>query len=62
PAQDLADLLATTANPNVSAILLPGGGHIGISPYAPAWYYSTILNFFSPTAGPVPISWQASGR
>ncbi|MCY2925096.1 MAG: hypothetical protein NT031_06585, partial [Planctomycetota bacterium] len=27
PAQDLADLMATTANPNVAAILLPGGGH-----------------------------------
>lgn len=58
PAQDLADLMATTVNPNVAAILLPGGGHIGISPYAPAWYYSMILNFFSPTAGPVPVAWQ----
>ena len=54
PAQDLADLIATTANPNVAAVLLPGGGHIGISPYAPAWYYSMILNFFSPTVGPTP--------
>jgi predicted alpha/beta-fold hydrolase len=51
PAQDLADLLATTSNPNVAAILLPSGGHIGFGPYAPAWYYNLILNYFDPAVG-----------
>ena len=51
PAQDLADLLATAANPDVAAILLPTGGHIGFSPYASAWYYNLILNYFDPSVG-----------
>jgi predicted alpha/beta-fold hydrolase len=52
PAQDLADLLAPVHNPNVAAILLPSGGHIGFAPYASAWYYNLILNFFDPKLGP----------
>jgi predicted alpha/beta-fold hydrolase len=51
PAQDLADLLATADNPNVAAIVLPSGGHIGFGPYAPAWYYNLILNYFDPAVG-----------
>jgi len=52
PAQDVVDLLATAGhNPNVAAILLPSGGHIGFGPYASAWYYNLILNFFDPVAG-----------
>jgi len=51
PAQDLADLLATVTNPDVAAILLPSGGHIGFGPYAPAWYYNLILNYFDPAVG-----------
>ena len=52
PAQDLAGLLAAVHNPNVAAIILPSGGHIGFAPYASAWYYNLILNFFDPTVGP----------
>jgi len=51
PVQDLADLLATVNNPNVAAILLPSGGHIGFAPYAAAWYFNLILNFFDPAVG-----------
>jgi predicted alpha/beta-fold hydrolase len=51
PAQDLADLLATVRNPNVAAILLPSGGHIGFGPYASTWYYNLILNYFDPSVG-----------
>ena len=51
PAQDLADMLATVSNPNVAAILLPSGGHIGFGPYASAWYYNLILNYFDPAVG-----------
>jgi predicted alpha/beta-fold hydrolase len=45
--QDVADLIATTGNPNVGAVVLPGGGHVGFAPYAKPYYYSLILNFFS---------------
>ncbi|MCE5277117.1 MAG: alpha/beta fold hydrolase [Planctomycetaceae bacterium] len=51
PAQDVADFLARSPNPNVAAIMLPTGGHIGFGPYAPAWYYNLILNFFDPKTG-----------
>ncbi|HUS91724.1 MAG TPA: alpha/beta fold hydrolase [Phycisphaerae bacterium] len=50
-AQDIPDLLATVRNPNVAAIVLPTGGHIGFGPYAPAWYYDLILNYFDPVVG-----------
>ncbi len=51
PAQNLADLLATVRNPNVAAIMLPSGGHIGFAPYASKWYYNLIFNFFDPKVG-----------
>jgi predicted alpha/beta-fold hydrolase len=51
-AQDLADLLAAVRNPNVAAMILPSGGHIGFAPYAAAWYYNLIFNFFDPKLGP----------
>jgi predicted alpha/beta-fold hydrolase len=57
PAQDLADLLATTRNPNVAALLLPSGGHIGFSAYAPSWYYNLILNYFDPSVGVAAGRW-----
>lgn len=51
-AQDLADLLADVDNPNVAAVILPGGGHVGFPAYARSYYYSLLLNFFDPTRGP----------
>jgi predicted alpha/beta-fold hydrolase len=51
PAQDLADLMAEVDNPNVAGMVLPGGGHVGFAPYARAYYYSLILNFFDPVSG-----------
>lgn len=51
PAQDVADLMATVDNPHVAAIMLPRGGHIGFAPYASAWYYNLILNYFDPVVG-----------
>lgn len=52
PAQDVADLMATSDNSNVAALVLAGGGHVGFAAYARAYYYSLILNFFSPEGGP----------
>lgn len=52
PAQDLADLMAMTENPNVAGLILPGGGHVGFAAYARAYYFSLILNFFDRRSGP----------
>ena len=51
-AQDLADLMATVDNPNVAAVLLPGGGHVGFPAYCRSYYFSLIVSFFDPEAGP----------
>lgn len=50
-AQDIADFMSWTANPNVAALIVPGGGHVGFPAYARAYYYSLIANFFDPTYG-----------
>jgi pimeloyl-ACP methyl ester carboxylesterase len=55
-AQDVADILAKTANPNVAAVVLPGGGHIGFAAYAKAYYYSLIMNFFDAACAPRALS------
>jgi len=51
PAQDVADFIATIDNPQVAAMVLPGGGHVGFVPYARAYTYSLMLNFFHPQYG-----------
>ena len=51
-AQDQADLMARTHNPNVAALILPGGGHIGFAAYCRAYYFSLIFNFFDVATGP----------
>ena len=50
--QDVADIVARTPNPNVAGLVLPGGGHVGFAPYAKAYYYSLIMNFFDPAGAP----------
>lgn len=54
--QDVADFMARTANPNVAAVVLPGGGHVGFAAYARAYYFSLIANFFDESTGPRPVS------
>ncbi|MCA9243105.1 MAG: hypothetical protein KDA32_04055 [Phycisphaerales bacterium] len=51
-AQNVADLFATVDNPNVAAVVLRGGGHIGFAPFARDYFYSLILSFFDPARGP----------
>jgi predicted alpha/beta-fold hydrolase len=58
PAQYVSDLIAVTENPNVAAIMLPGGGHIGFAAYARRYYFSLIVNFFSVVDGPRAASAQ----
>ncbi len=50
--QNIARLTAETQNPQVATIVLPGGGHVGFAPYAKDYFYSLLLNFFSPQRGP----------
>ena len=51
-AQDLADLIARLSNPNVAALILRGGGHVGFAAYCRAYYFSLIFSFFDAKAGP----------
>lgn len=51
-ANDVAELIKRTPNPNVAAIVLPGGGHVGFAPFARKYFYSLIVNFFDPRTGP----------
>jgi predicted alpha/beta-fold hydrolase len=55
-AQNVADLIAQTDNPNVAAIVLPGGGHVGFAPYARDYFYSLMINFFDSQTGAAAIS------
>ncbi|MCG3179308.1 MAG: hypothetical protein BIFFINMI_01642 [Phycisphaerae bacterium] len=55
PAQEVADLISTSRNPNVAAIVLPGGGHVGFAAYRRSWFYSLIVNFFDASTGPVAV-------
>jgi len=50
-AQALANLMSYTENPNVAALIVRGGGHIGYFPYNKAYTYSLIMNFFDPQRG-----------
>lgn len=55
-AQNVADLIELTRNPNVAAVVLPGGGHVGFAPYARDYFYSLIIGFFDPQAGAAAFS------
>jgi predicted alpha/beta-fold hydrolase len=56
-AQDAADLIAKTPNPNLAVVVLAGGGHVGFAAYARAYYFSLIVNFFDRQADahPAPL-------
>lgn len=49
---DVAELILRTPNPNVAAIVLAGGGHVGFGPFAREYFYSMMVNFFHPATGP----------
>jgi len=49
--QAIADLMASTENPNVAGLILRGGGHVGFFAYNQAYTYSLILNFFDSQRG-----------
>ncbi len=62
PAQEVAELAAATDNPNIAALILPQGGHVGVQAYSRAYFYSLLLNFFDAAAGPVAVDPNAPAR
>ncbi len=58
-AQYVADFVARYSSPNLAAMVLPGGGHIGFAPYARRYFYSLIVNYFDPQRGPA-REWRAA--
>jgi predicted alpha/beta-fold hydrolase len=60
PAQEIADLVATTDNPNVASVILPGGGHVGFAAYAKEYYFGLVAKFFDPVTGPSAFGATAS--
>jgi pimeloyl-ACP methyl ester carboxylesterase len=50
-AQAVCDLFAGMRNPNVAALILPGGGHNGFPAYARSYFYNLILHFFEAHPG-----------
>lgn len=50
-AQEVADALCGVHNPNVAALVLPSGGHVGFAAYATDYFYSLVLSFFDPRSG-----------
>ncbi|MFQ5429584.1 MAG: alpha/beta hydrolase family protein [Phycisphaerae bacterium] len=62
PAQEIADLIARVSNPNVAAIILYSGGHVGFAAYARSYYYSLILGFFDPVSGAAATARPADRR
>lgn len=50
--QDLADFIAGVRNPNVAALLTPGGGHVGFPAWNRRYYFNLILSFFDTRRGP----------
>lgn len=49
--QEVVDLAVQTQNPNVSALVLPGGGHIGFQAWSRKYFYNLVLRFFDPAIG-----------
>lgn len=52
PAHPLGELAARVRNENVSTLLLPGSGHIGLAAQAPGYYEALIARFFDAAQGP----------
>ncbi len=50
--QELADFIAGVKNPNVAALLTPGGGHVGFAAWNRRYYFNLILSFFDTRHGP----------
>lgn len=54
-AQEVANFIADTPNPNVACVILHGGGHDGFAAYCGDYLYSLMINFFDANHGPKPV-------
>lgn len=52
PADYVAQFMAAVKNPNIAALILPAGGHVGLATYCRRYFYSLIMNFFDRERGP----------
>ncbi|MCG3178661.1 MAG: hypothetical protein BIFFINMI_00989 [Phycisphaerae bacterium] len=52
-------LLDGVSNPNVAAVMVDGGGHVGFTVYEARWFYSLVVNFFDPTVGAAAVQTPA---
>lgn len=55
-AQSTVDLLVRVRNPNVGLMLLPEGGHTGLSAMSAPYFHSLVRSFFDPATGPVAVA------
>ncbi|MCH7870366.1 MAG: alpha/beta hydrolase [Planctomycetes bacterium] len=51
-ADSVAQFMTAVKNPNIAALILPAGGHVGLATYSRRYYYSLIMNFFDRERGP----------
>jgi predicted alpha/beta-fold hydrolase len=61
-AQEIANFISETPNPNVACVMLHGGGHDGFAAYCPDYLYSMMINFFSAERGPRVIADHAQAH
>lgn len=59
-AQEVADFITDTPNPNVACVMLHGGGHDGFAAYCKDYLYSMFLNFFDDQRGPKAVPYAPS--
>jgi predicted alpha/beta-fold hydrolase len=52
PAPYVAEFISKNHNPEIAAVLLPSGGHVGLATWSRPYYYSLIMNFFDRRLGP----------
>lgn len=53
PVGDAADLLKGMHNPNVAALIIAGGGHVGYLPYARQYMFNMVVDFFATHGGSI---------
>ena len=53
PVGDAADLLKGVHNPQVAALIMAGGGHVGYLPYARQYMFNMVVDFFGTHGGTI---------
>lgn len=53
PVGDAADFMKGMKNPNVAALIMAGGGHVGYLPYARQYMFNMVVDFFATHGGAI---------